>query len=1651
MKLLYFIAKKDAVNNSIHKFSFKSLFGQYLKVLTIVIVLQSLSPSISYSQTGLQFNGTNEYVTFGVAPSLATQNFTVEAWFKRTGTGTSNSTGTGGLTIIPILTKGSPEAENSVVDANYILGINASLNVIAADFEEGTGSTSPGLNHPLSGTTVIVNNIWYHAAATFSNGVFSIYLNGVLENSVDFGLSVWPQGASTQHAAIGTMIRSNGTTVAGFFAGVVDEARIWDNARSQSMIHANMNVELISGTGLLGRWGLNDGAGTTAANSIGGGPAGALMNTPTWVTGITFPPELWALKFNGTDQHVTFGAAPELNTTAFTLEAWIKIEGAGSTTVTSGSGGGGFEGATAAIPILTKGRGESESPDNINMNYFLGLVGDKLAADFEIAAGQNYSVIGNTSIPSNTWTHVAATYEPVSGVWNLYINGVLDKTLDIGDNIFPVSTSIQHAGIATAFNSSGVADGHFNGSVDEARIWNVARTAVEIQTTINQELTSSTGLIGRWALDEGSGTSITNSIGTPNGTLENNPSWVFGAPFNILFTAPADPSGLAATATSPFQINLTWNDNSTNEISFEIERSTTGIGGAYTLLTTVPVNSTSYFDNTVTATTEYCYRVRAINGTGNSAYSNSICATTPAVGDNALNFGSAGAYVTFDEAAGLSTQNFTVEAWFKKTGAGTANTTGTGGIVIIPIVSKGAPQAEGSNVDANYILGIESGTNVIAADFEEGTGSTSPGLNHPLTGTTVITDNVWHHAAVTFENGVYKIYLDGLLENSIDLTSAVYPQGASIQHAALGTMIRTDGTTALGKFDGTIDEARIWNYGRSLAQIQSTANSQITTAQAGLIARWGLNEGAGTIINGTAGTSFTGNIINSGWSWVTPGAPFNLTFTIPTFVGLQDGLNGYTGTRDTYTYDVDPATVRGAETTIIQDINTGDERRSLLKFDLSTIPSTATIQSAEFVFYVDTEGQGFNMHRMLVPWDEATTSFTSIGNRHYAADNTDAESTVNANWPGVDTYVGLDSVIIPASTIQDWVNTPASNNGWLMIATHASDGQQLASREYATVSNRPRLKITYTNTVANLPPDVPTNPSPANNATSGTINTILCTTVSDPEASSLTVKFYGRKKVNSGAKFSIIALPDTQFYTEEPQGQNSGGGGHNGIFKAQTQWIADHRIDSSIAFVIQLGDCVQNGDANEIEWKRADTSMKKIENPAVPITDGIPYGICVGNHDQGPIADPDGTTNFYNQYFGEARFIGRAYYGGHYGSNNDNHYELFSAGGIDFINISIEYYANGTTASLQPVLDWADALLKAYPTRKGIISTHNMLNTAGNFQGPGQKIYDDLKDNPNLILMLCGHVAGEGRRTDTFNGNTIHTVLADFQSGYSNGGDGLLRIMQFDPSANQINVKTYSPYSNTSRTGTSSQFTLSTNLSESFQLIGTNTNVASGSQTCMSWPNLDPNSDYEWYVEVSDGVNTTTGSVWTFTTFSNAPLPVNIVSFKAKAENNDKVKISWTTSYENDNSFFDIQRSSDGLNFSTIGTTPGKNNSNSLQDYTFYDNMPIKGISFYRLKQVDVDAKSTYSRIERINISDSKNNVDIYPNPVIGNNFSINLRKEIVGVIDIKIYDMKGSLLFLQQSSGANTILVNHQLPKGIYTVKISSNEFVENKKIVIH
>ena len=94
------------------------------------------------------------------------------------------------------------------------------------------------------------------------------------------------------------------------------------------------------------------------------------------------------------------------------------------------------------------------------------------------------------------------------------------------------------------------------------------------------------------------------------------------------------PSGTNAVAVSKSQIDVSWQDNSTNETGFELDRSTTGASGAFTLRVTTGPHVTSYSDQGLDPSTQYCYKVRAFQTTGSkasySSFSNTACATTPA-------------------------------------------------------------------------------------------------------------------------------------------------------------------------------------------------------------------------------------------------------------------------------------------------------------------------------------------------------------------------------------------------------------------------------------------------------------------------------------------------------------------------------------------------------------------------------------------------------------------------------------------------------------------------------------------------------------------------------------------------------------------------------------------------------------------------------------------------------------------------------------------------------------------------------------------------------------------------------------------------------------------------------------------------------------
>lgn len=501
------------------------------------------SSTIVNAQSAVRFNGSSSHIKCGNNAALRFLDFTLEAWIKIEGRGLTVNTGGGGgvggnlglTNVIPLITRGRADVDGTASrEINYFLGYDSATRKLMADFEDRNASSN---NHAVLTNIVLDTCSWVHVAVTCKGSTggtrqWVFYVNGVLSETIAIAgttANEQPQDGSLAPLAFGTAINYTGSaegTPTGYFQGKMDEIRVWNVVRTPSEISTNYATELTTGTGLMGRWGLSEGSTSTTANSISGAyGTGTLVSTSLWTKNFNSTDGSSALDFDGANDYISFGAAPKLNTPSFTLEAWIRMEGAGVTT-TTGTGG-----IAAAIPIIAKGRGEAETPTNLNMNYFLGIDNStgQLAADFEEGyngtSAPNHPVVGNTILAQNTWYHVAVTYG--SGEWKLYVNGVLDKTKTEAGSPIPEINSIQHASIGSALTSTGVAAGFFNGKIDEVRIWNTVKTQVEIQSNMFADLSSSPNLVGRWGMNENQFNFVESSAGNSCG--------IFGT---LLGTAP---------------------------------------------------------------------------------------------------------------------------------------------------------------------------------------------------------------------------------------------------------------------------------------------------------------------------------------------------------------------------------------------------------------------------------------------------------------------------------------------------------------------------------------------------------------------------------------------------------------------------------------------------------------------------------------------------------------------------------------------------------------------------------------------------------------------------------------------------------------------------------------------------------------------------------------------------------------------------------------------------------------------------------------------------------------------------------------------------------------------------------------------------------
>ncbi len=163
------------------------------------------------------------------------------------------------------------------------------------------------------------------------------------------------------------------------------------------------------------------------------------------------------------------------------------------------------------------------------------------------------------------------------------------------------------------------------------------------------------------------------------------------------------------------------------------------------------------------------------------------------------------------------------------------------------------------------------------------------------------------------------------------------------------------------------------------------------------------------------------------------------------------------------------------------------------------------------------------------------------------------------------------------------------------------------------------------------------------------------------------------------------------------------------------------------------------------------------------------------------------------------------------------------------------------------------------------------------------------------------------------------------------------------------------------------------------------------------------------------------------------PLPIKLLSFNA-AKQNKSANLSWETSIETNSNYFDVQTSRNGTDWQSIGTVAAAGNSNTVKRYSFEHVSPGKGINYYRLKLVDIDAQFEYSQTRAITFT-TGTSITVSPNPTADKIF---ITSGNTGTLEsLTLYSAEGRLMQSFKNFGLGNGIDMSRYGPGIYLLKI--------------
>jgi hypothetical protein len=252
--------------------------------------------------------------------------------------------------------------------------------------------------------------------------------------------------------------------------------------------------------------------------------------------------------------------------------------------------------------------------------------------------------------------------------------------------------------------------------------------------------------------------------------------------------------------------------------------------------------------------------------------------------------------------------------------------------------------------------------------------------------------------------------------------------------------------------------------------------------------------------------------------------------------------------------------------------------------------------------------------------------------------------------------------------------------------------------------------------------------------------------------------------------YNFLFVPDTQKYSNmNPE-----------IFASQMKWIAKNTKKNNIVMNAFVGDIVDGN--TEEQWKNSLEAISYLDKKE------IPYIMAAGNHDYAA-GDP------FLTYYGQQRFANKDYYKGSSPSGYGS-YTIVKAGSYEYLFLIVDM------KNLQTDIEWSKNVLNQHKDKPTIIVSHDVIypetvdhKTVAAESDRGKIIWNELVNEHNQVFMTVnGHYFGIVHQVKQNSaGNDVIQMLVNYQADYR-GGNGWLRLVEFDEAKNKLFFRTYSPF-----------------------------------------------------------------------------------------------------------------------------------------------------------------------------------------------------------------------------------------------------------------